>query len=885
MTLARKILFLSVIITLLPALSLAQGGRIQDIVFRSGIGIGGVNVAVCAPLATTAASVSGNLVTFTMSSNPVTAGFAQGGTIWTAGFTGGDTYLNVGTFTGTGILGGLTILSVTPTTIVATLVHANASAGSNGTILQMGTTIIPCGGKVTLYTDSTLSVPSINPVVSDGYGNFGYWVPPGQYYYQMYGPTLSTTLRAVTVAGQGIAQNCNTTTSGLVPTPPNDQLKFLNGQCGFTVPPKQGTGPRSFYLTDYGAKADANYSCVATMTSGSTTVGTDTGVAPVTFTSLTANVADISGTVFQVGDVITIAGTANGGGIFNVSGVTVTARNGGTGEIFFPLVHANVGSAADTGTVTGPSVDKPFINAVVASGGDIGDIVFGTGTPCADTFGFDFPTNTNFVPLGTIVSITDAHHAVVSLAATGTCTGNISTGHSCQLVWAPHDDTVALQNWFHDILNTNGMSGCGTGILPAGNIFFSAPIVDTTSRCGVQVGVEANSTGNGFTIKGQGQGQTVLVPSPALDASTAVPAGQGSRILFGSAYAQAVNFSDFKIYGAGNDVILNGNGKCILSLGWNSSLENVIITEWGMMDTQTNIALCSSAALGGSNFISNYTNNNGGARCMTMAQQTVGTAIQCLTFYGAAAFNGGDVYTSNSYFGGGSGSSMFLSSGASWNSTNDLIQAYNQGWCADVVGVLHMTNDHCFDGGSGGVGGGLWLDGGTAYVTNTVLEARGSSPVITANGSGPSKYFDGCGNSFGTNIYGGGGSTAVNPTNISFFGSCSVTGSPLVTGNLVLSANFGTGRATSAWQGATSPVSFTITNGSAAVGASPTVVYTFPVAYYTTPLWCNATQVGGTNAVGTFASSALSATGVTFTFSLTPTVNDTEFVQVKCETQ
>lgn len=278
MTLAHKILFLGVMITLLPALTLAQGGRIQDIVFRSGIGIGGVNVAVCAPLATTAASVSGNLVTFTMSSNPVTAGFAQGGTIWTAGFTGGDTYLNVGTFTGTGISGGLTILSVTPTTIIATLVHANASAGSNGAVLQMGTTIIPCGGKVTLYTDSTLSVPSVNPVVSDGYGNFGYWVPPGQYYYQMYGPTVSTTLRAVTVAGQGITQNCNATTGGLVPTPPNDASQSLLGNCTFG--PNAGSygsviDAKNFGAIPGGQRFDASFN-------SSTTISFPNGDCPTT---------------------------------------------------------------------------------------------------------------------------------------------------------------------------------------------------------------------------------------------------------------------------------------------------------------------------------------------------------------------------------------------------------------------------------------------------------------------------------------------------------------------------------------------------------------------------------------------------------------------------
>ena len=44
----------------------------------------------------------------------------------------------------------------------------------------------------------------------------------------------------------------------------------------------------------------------------------------------------------------------------------------------------------------------------------------------------------------------------------------------------------------------------------------------------------------------------------------------------------------------------------------------------------------------------------------------------------------------------------------------------------------------------------------------------------------------------------------------------------------------------------------------------------------------SAIQVGGTNAVGTFTASALSATGVTFTFSLTPTAASTEIVSITC---
>ncbi len=208
--LKKSILFLicllsSIIVSLYPLPSRAQGGRTDNVVWRAGMGIGGVNVAVCQPLATTAASVTANLATFTMASNPQTAGFAIGGQLLVAGFTGGDTYYNAGTISSSfQITGGLTVLSVTSTQIIALLTHANASAGTNGTILQMGNSTTSCGGLSTLYTDSTLGTPSpINPVVSDGYGNYGFWATPGQYYTQFYGPTVTTTIRPVTVPGTG----------------------------------------------------------------------------------------------------------------------------------------------------------------------------------------------------------------------------------------------------------------------------------------------------------------------------------------------------------------------------------------------------------------------------------------------------------------------------------------------------------------------------------------------------------------------------------------------------------------------------------------------------------------------------------------------------------
>ena len=174
-----------------------SGSLLIDEVLRPGTGIPGANIAVAAPLATTAASVSGNLATFTMSSNPITAGFAVGKTIMVAGFTGGDTFFNAGTVANNAITGGYTILSVTSTTVVVALVHASASASSNGTLLQIGDSTTPCAGLVQLYTDSSLTTTISNPTTSDTLGNYDFGIAPGVYYVQIYGNGITTKFNQV----------------------------------------------------------------------------------------------------------------------------------------------------------------------------------------------------------------------------------------------------------------------------------------------------------------------------------------------------------------------------------------------------------------------------------------------------------------------------------------------------------------------------------------------------------------------------------------------------------------------------------------------------------------------------------------------------------------
>ena len=78
----------------MPAVTFGQSGVRYDSFAFSAFGrpIGGAMVSVCTTgLATTSASVTNNVATFVMSTNPQTAGFVAGMSLTVFGFTSTDT--------------------------------------------------------------------------------------------------------------------------------------------------------------------------------------------------------------------------------------------------------------------------------------------------------------------------------------------------------------------------------------------------------------------------------------------------------------------------------------------------------------------------------------------------------------------------------------------------------------------------------------------------------------------------------------------------------------------------------------------------------------------------------------------------------------------------
>lgn len=221
-TRAAKWLLLALLLFLCPP------GHAQTLVGWNGITLSpsgrpmSASVSVCnyPGLATTAAQVIGNTAILTMASNPVTAGFAANMSLSVSGFTGGDTYFN-GTFQ---------ITSVSATTITFPLVHANASASSNGNLFQTGNISTPCAPLASIFSDFFGALPITQPgLVSSGIGNVSFYVSPGNYQIQFYGAGVTTFVQPITVSFIQIGANNTFTGSNTFTQPIVGSVSLFQG--------------------------------------------------------------------------------------------------------------------------------------------------------------------------------------------------------------------------------------------------------------------------------------------------------------------------------------------------------------------------------------------------------------------------------------------------------------------------------------------------------------------------------------------------------------------------------------------------------------------------------------------------------------------------------
>lgn len=342
----------------------AQNGPITGITFSStGRPAGNVNVAVCSTLTTTAAAVANNVATLTFASNPITQGFVIGQALTVFGFTGGDTYLN----------GAFIISSVSASTVSYNLIHANGSAGSNGTVYQTGNTTQACAPLASLTTDNTGNFAAPNPFQSDGLGNYTAWSTPGFYRVQAYASNFGLSIYATGIACvPGAAAGCTGTFGGSIAV---NQVAFgtgtntIGGSTSLLWTPSGGSG--AFALTNTTAATSlANQNSPTITITGNAWNGAVSVVDSWTFQDVTTTGAS---QLF-----ITHTGTGvSAAGIFLPNVVTIFNSGGSTG-----ILNFTGGASGSAGLTAAQNAGSPNLLALPTNNPVTGQLLQGvSGAP------------------------------------------------------------------------------------------------------------------------------------------------------------------------------------------------------------------------------------------------------------------------------------------------------------------------------------------------------------------------------------------------------------------------------------------------------------------------------------------------------------------------
>jgi|SRR5579859_1745083 len=524
-----------------------------------------------------------------------------------------------------------------------------------------------------------------------------------------------------------------------------------------------------------------------------------------------------------------------------------------------------------TATVVTGANDPAFVCPGAAfpcsSGGDVGKIAFAvhaaasgnvTATDCPDT---------------TISQVTAAHTAVLAAACTASGTS--------QFVWG-HDDTTAIQ-----AADTAANASCGNVLLPAGSTFVNAGFGNTSQASYCLIGGGGARTSKSWL--GAGRNVTRIIPRPSFNFSTSTSCNGILISTYNGCFMSSLNTNIYNLMIWGVNYGPSGNTRNVAAItmgqsGKNSTMQNVEVNMWNATDTTTVGIAAIGSATGLINVEVDGAGNSplyagGGWLTITGSPCFFGDTPTGVQFAGSATLptmSSGCVYSSDVLTG---ISQVSVIGGL--NSTNDTFGSFNQTQagvrCLSVggTGVVNIVNGQvdCSSSPTGAFAMTM-ASGGIIRATQTQFKATNTTGTDLFIPAGAT-FIDNGGNTFLT--------TSASSIAGSFLNEANSANQVLVTAaKLVLSANWGTSAADSALSGGNSPIQFTITNGSAATGASPTITYTFPTPYKMAPFSCTATQTGGTNAVGTFATSSLTATGAVFTFSLTPTASSTEIVLITC---
>lgn len=529
---------------------------------------------------------------------------------------------------------------------------------------------------------------------------------------------------------------------------------------------------------------------------------------------------------------------------------------GGANPVYWDVQEAVTATSSGATITTGAS-DPPF------TAGDVGKL------------GISAPSNLNTLSAPTCFAAIQTYNGPHSVTLASNCSSNISL----PLFFWGHDDGPSLAAISTQIAALNA---CVSISLPGGMAFTSEGFGNFTPPCYVSVGTNRSAVDwyGSATYAG-----TEIIPLPTFDYTTCGPfTANGYSGCFFS--ASSVNVANLSIYGLSLTQSFSGSRAAIAigTTGYNSTLYNVEVLYWDK-GVSNFVGL---SATGTSTGIDNVEVDGSGEYALYAVGDS--TNYRSLTIQGSPCFFGD---TPQLYLYGLTSIGCVYSS---TSATNDFAHTYFLISIGDTFGSGFSSTSgfHAVSCNNTNQFIGDWIEtpasGGIGVVENASCILRMSETQVIASGTGSSygvymqpgaRLIDGGGNTVtGTTapfFFNGGGSV---------FGSASITGTALATGNLAASANFGTGAAFSAPTGSSQTFTFTLTNGTAAVGANPTITLTFPTAFFATPARCSLWQVGGTQPITAttefLTPTALSATAVTFTYNGTPTISDTEFYQGTC---
>jgi len=518
---------------------------------------------------------------------------------------------------------------------------------------------------------------------------------------------------------------------------------------------------------------------------------------------------------------------------------------------------------------------------VVASGpfvpGDVGKDIFVTSGCCGTSNNI---TGAVVLPKTTILSYQSATQVTAAANATGACNATGLAG-GCIVAWGHNDDaaiTAAETAWAG---STN--KKCTTLQWPSAMFFISQPHWNThSSACtGTEPAVSFTST-----VKGYGPGVSLAVMEPNFSLTACLFGPNTNGCFFGIV---EVIVEELGLYGAGNAAVsAPAQAVTLVNPGIGSQFFDINVTGFG-----GNAALAGFPLYGfnlnssrvtfldcdgfGKDCVVDLSGNNANSVCLyCFGGDNAGRAL----FVNPSIANhrfidiGGDwgvttgtkliEVAQGDYV--GEGSHGFNGTGVASLTGNNGSAIFTG---TNATAQVHLT-DAVFDNSACGAacnGVALQLSGNTLFAGGSTLKGVGAGGGI--NSVAGTKYFDECGNTITPAAVSG-----------SVFGSCSITGTAQVAGNIVPSA-CGTSTVGSV-SGAGGSGQFTLTFAGTP-GTTCTVTVTFPTPFLATPI-CTFVDVGGTNAFPTaIVNGTVNTTSAAFTETGTTLTNgNTEVTQYYC---